>query len=85
MRDQCLPEHLARDLTRFFRRFAQVHAALETIRERPLPSPAGMNLRLHHESRPVPSSRAILFASSGVEATLPRGVATPNFCSNSLA
>jgi hypothetical protein len=33
----------------------------------------------------VPSSRAICSASSAVVATLPAGVAAPNFCNNSFA
>ena len=46
MRDQRLAQHLARDLARFGGRFDQMHAALESVRKRPLPSSAGMNLRL---------------------------------------
>ena len=50
----------------------EMHAAFETIRERPLPAPAGVNLRLHHRSRSSPSSRAIFSASSGGATRLSR-------------
>src|SRR6185312_13711945 len=40
--------HLACDLTRFLRRFAEVDTALESIGEGPFPSPACVNLRFHH-------------------------------------
>ena len=49
MRDQSLPEHFRGNFARFLGRLHEVHAAFESIRERPLPSPAGMNLRFHHE------------------------------------
>ena len=49
MRDQRLAEHFAGDVARFVRRFDQVDAAFESVRERPLAAAAGMNLRLHHE------------------------------------
>jgi len=48
MCDQRLPKHLPCDLARFFRRFAKVDAALESIRECPFPSPTRVNLRFHH-------------------------------------
>ncbi len=62
MRHQRLPKHLRRDLARFRRRLAQMHAPFEPIRERPLPSAAGVDLRLDHQiDRPKIAGRLLRF------------------------
>ena len=53
MRHQSLSEHFRREFTRFAWRFANMHAAFETVGESPLPSSAGVNLRFDHEIDPL--------------------------------
>src|SRR5438309_180241 len=60
MRHQSLSKHLLRNFTRFLRRFDDVDAALESVVEGPLPSPASVDLRFDHQS-------AIRIDSSGGE------------------
>jgi phosphoglucomutase len=45
-----LSKHLFRDFACFLRRFDDVDAAFESVVEGPLSSPAGVNLRFHHQS-----------------------------------
>src|ERR1700682_5696402 len=49
MRDQRLPEHLPGKLAHFLGRLAQMNATLESVGERSLPPPAGVDLGLYHQ------------------------------------
>ena len=51
MGDEHLAEHLGGDVTRFFRRLADMHAAFEPVLEGPLAAPTGMDLRLDDDLR----------------------------------
>ena len=64
--DQSLPKHFRRNVAHLLGRLAQVDSAFESIRERPLPSPAGVNLRLDYEIvRPQFSRRLLRFLRRG--------------------
>ena len=85
MRDQDLTQHLRRDFAHFRRRLANMDSAFESICERALATPAGVNLRFNNDVNIAKFARDLLrFVKRSTQPSL-AVVATSNFCNSSLA